>query len=331
MKHIAFTLALFIASGNPLPAQLQNKGAVIKISGNTALTATNGIVNFDGGLITVDGTLRTSVSLINTTGATLQGDGQYHIGGNWINDATFVSGASTVSFEGAQNSTVISGNAAFYNITLNKTGGNNLLPADHLDISNTLDFQAAGNYVVLSNHNLRVDDILGYDATRHVRTTGAGFLIRSVKDDPVVFPVGNTAYNPATLANAGTADEFRIRVTNGVLSGGVSGSELTANAVGRSWFVEETIPGGSDLTLQLQWNGDEELGGFDRSMAYISNFGAGIWNQQPFDAASGVDPYSLSRSDISSLSPFAVLGSSFQPTIDISGQILWKGDGVTGV
>ncbi|MEZ4963637.1 MAG: dockerin type I domain-containing protein [Saprospiraceae bacterium] len=331
MKHFAFALALFSLPANTLVAQLHNQGAFIKISGNTALTATNGVVNFDGGLITVGGTLRTSSSLINTTGATLQGDGQYHIGGNWINDATFVSGASTVTFEGTQSSSVTSGSASFYNITLNKTGGNNLLPADHLDISNTLDFQAAGNYVVLSNHNLRVDDILGYDATRHVRTTGAGFLIRSVKEDPVVFPVGNTAYNPATLANAGTADEFRIRVTNGVLSGGFSGSELTANAVGRSWFVEETIPGGSDLTLQLQWNGDEELGGFDRSMAYISNFEAGIWNQQAPAPASGVDPYILSRSGIINLSPFAVLGSSFQPTVDISGQILWKGNSITGV
>lgn len=331
MKHIAFALALFSFSANTLLAQLHNRGAVIKIASGTAMLSVNGIANANGGQLTVDGTLSTPASLQNTASATLQGDGQYYIGGNWTNDAVFNAGSSTVNFEGTQTSTVTSGAATFYNITLNKAGDNDLLLADHLDVSNTLSFQAADNYIVLGDYNLRVENMLGYAATRYVRTTGAGSLRRNVGAVPVVFPVGNTAYNPATLTNAGTPDEFRLQVTDSIQSGGFSGSALTANAVGRTWFIEEAMPGGSDLGLELQWNGDEEWSGFDRSMAYISNFDAGIWNQQPVGPASGADPYSLSRMGITSLAPFAIFGNNFQPTVTISGQILWKGDGVAGV
>ncbi|MBK8192242.1 MAG: hypothetical protein IPK76_03105 [Lewinellaceae bacterium] len=110
-------------------------------------------------------------------------------------------GASTATFNGAQNSTVSSGGAAFNDLALNKAGGSNLLLADNMDVANTITFQASDNYIVLGNHNLQVVDISGYDATRHVRTTGTGFLVRTVNAEPVVFPVGNTAYNPATLSN----------------------------------------------------------------------------------------------------------------------------------
>lgn len=331
MKHIVFAFALLVLTGNPVWAQLNNQGADIKIASGTSVAAANGVVNAAGGTLTVEGQLATPAGLTNTTGATLRGDGRYRIGGDWINSADFQAGTSSVTFGGDQNSTVASGGAAFYTIALNKTAGNNLLLADNMDVANTLDFQAAGNYVQLSDFDLRVVEMLNYDAGRYVRTTGAGFLLRAVGAGPVVFPVGNTGYNPVALSNAGTADQLRVRVADAVLSGGFSGSALTANAVGRTWFVDEATPGGSDLTVQAQWNGNEELPGFDRSQAYLAQFDAGAWNQQAAVAASGTDPYSLSRTGITNLSPFAVLGSGFQPAVNILGQIIWKGDGVSGV
>ncbi|MEZ4965121.1 MAG: hypothetical protein R2791_07760 [Saprospiraceae bacterium] len=55
-------------------AQLQNNAADIKISSGSYLVALNGVVNTDGGTLTVEGTLRTPGDLTNTAGATLQGE-----------------------------------------------------------------------------------------------------------------------------------------------------------------------------------------------------------------------------------------------------------------
>lgn len=330
MKKYLLTCVVSVCLAHVALAQFINQGAKVNITSGLVVTALDGVVNTAGGTLTVDGTLSTPGDLGNSSGATLQGDGHYHIGGNWNNDALFNAGISTVMFDGDQNSTVTSGGDAFHNLNLNKTSAN-LLLGDNMTVANTLDFQAADNYVIPGDYNLQVADIFGYDAVRHVRTTGAGFLVRTVDGAPVVFPVGNTGYNPAVLTNAGAGDLYRVRVAGNVLSNGYSGTAYTTSALDRTWFVEEAAPGGSDLSLQLQWNGSEELPGFDRTMAYVSHFDGGIWNNQPTGAAAGADPYTLSRTGITALSPFAVLGGNSQPTIDILGRILWKGDGLSGV
>lgn len=330
MKKYLLTCVVSVCLVHVAPAQFINQGAKVNITSGLVVMALDGVVNTSGGILTVGGTLSTPGDLGNSSGATLQGDGQYYIGGDWTNGAMFNAGTSTVTFDGDQNSTVTSGGSAFYNLNLNKTSAN-LLLGDNMAVANALDFQAADNYVIVGDYNLQVVDIIGYDAARHVRTTGSGFLVRTVDDAPVVFPVGNTGYNPATLTNAGAGDLYRVRVAGNVLSNGYSGTAYTTNALDRTWFIEEATPGGSDLSLQLQWNGSEELPGFDRTMAYVSHFDGGIWDNQPTGAAAGADPYTLSRTGITALSPFAVLGGNSQPTIDILGRILWKGDGLSGV
>ena len=331
MKKYRITGMLCVLLAIQAQAQFSNLGGYVKITPGSSIKALDGVANANGGTLTVDGTLSTPADLANTSGATLQGNGQYHIGGNWTNDAAFDAGTSTVAFEGAQNSTVTSGGDTFYKIHLNKTGGNDLVLADNMEVSNTLDFQAADNYVVLGDFNLQAGDILGYEASRYVRTTGAGFLLRTVGATPVDFPVGNTSYNPAVLTNAGTPDVYLLRVADAVLSGGATGSPITVDVVGRGWFVEENIAGGSDLSLTLQWNGSEEQATFDRTNAYVSHYLAGSWDSQPAAAAGGADPYQLSRSGITVLSPFAVFDGDFTALIDISGLILWEHDGSSGV
>ncbi|MCB9355613.1 MAG: hypothetical protein H6575_13675 [Lewinellaceae bacterium] len=311
-------------------AQLQNNAADIKVSSGSYLVALNGVINTNSGTCTVEGTLRTPGDLTNTAGATLQGNGQYFIGGNWTNEAVFSAGTSVVTFTGDQGSAVTSGGDAFYNLALDKTIGD-LTLADEMNVANTLDFQAVDNYIVLDNNNLQVLHITGYDATRHVRSTGTGFLVRTVGGSPVVFPVGNTSYNPATLSNAGASDLYFVRVADAVLSDGDAGAPLTADAVDRTWFIEEGTPDGSDLTLEVQWNGSEELTGFDHTASYVSHYTGGSWDAQPVVSAAGADPYTLTRTGIATLSPFAVFGGGFVPVIDISGIILWEHDGVSGV
>ncbi|MCB0543771.1 MAG: hypothetical protein KDC70_09640, partial [Saprospiraceae bacterium] len=253
MKKYRVTAVFCLLLAIEVHAQFKNEGVYINITPGSSVIALDGVVNTDGGTLTVEGTLRTPADLTNTTSATLQGNGQYFIGGNWTNDAVFNAGMSSVTFTGDQGSMVTSGGDAFYDLSLDKTTGD-LTLADDMNVANTLDFQAADNYIVLDNNNLQVLHITGYDATRHVRSTGTGFLVRTVGGSPVVFPVGNTSYNPATLSNAGASDLYFVRVADAVLSDGDAGAPLTADAVDRTWFIEEGTPDGSDLTLEVQWN-----------------------------------------------------------------------------
>ncbi|MCB0576552.1 MAG: hypothetical protein KDC61_18490, partial [Saprospiraceae bacterium] len=79
MKNILSAFVLVFLFGSPIWAQIQNKGAFINITPGSSVIALDGVVNTDGGTLTVEGTLRTPGDLTNTTGATLQGDGQYFI------------------------------------------------------------------------------------------------------------------------------------------------------------------------------------------------------------------------------------------------------------
>jgi hypothetical protein len=76
--------------------------------------------------------------------------------------------------------------------------------------------------------------------------------------------------------------------------------------------VEEDVAGGSDLSLTVQWNSADELVNFDRSNCFISHYTTD-WDIIGAGAASGSDPYSISRSGITSLSPFAVVMEALLP------------------
>lgn len=242
-------------------------------------------------------------------------------------------GTVTLSGDAADNLSAIGGisGTTFYRLDINKTANNTQLNQS-IEIADMLTF--SGGHLDIQGHNLTIQNggsIVGADAAKHVKTTGAGALIQTVGASPVEYPIGNDAYNPATLSNQGDADAYSVRVANDALSSGNAGSPLPENAVDRSWFIEEATPGGSDLSLTLQWNGAEELPGFDRSMAYVSHYLAGSWDAQPVISASGAGPYNLSRSGITSLSPFAVLGHNFTAFVDIFGRIIWSRDGSSGI
>ncbi|MCX6351159.1 MAG: T9SS type A sorting domain-containing protein [Bacteroidetes bacterium] len=145
-------------------------------------------------------------------------------------------------------------------------------------------------------------------------TTG-GFLIQNVSSTPVVYPIGTTTYTPATIANAGTADNFSVRVFNGVLLSGTTGSTIPniEKAVKRTWLLEEGTVGGSDVSLTLQWNTADEGATFNRNYAGVGHHTSGSWDANRKEGglntiSSGV--YSITRTSITSFSPFGVGGNN---------------------
>ncbi len=181
--------------------------------------------------------------------------------------------------------------------------------------------------------------LLGYDlligpggqsgpgsAASYVQTNGTGRLRQTVGASTRLFPVGNGAYNLLTLTNTGTSDVFSVQVEDA--------APEPAMVVSRIWTVEEATPGGSNVTLSLQWNQPEELPGFTRSDCYISRHTPGGWNGDTPGPATGSNPWYRLRSGLSEFGAFAV-GSSLalpvewlsfeaEPLLPYSVHLTWR-------
>jgi len=123
-------------------------------------------------------------------------------------------------------------------------------------------------------------------------------------------PVGAdaTSYNPATLAaNAGhTTDNFTVRVQQGVFVNGVSGAAYTTHVADRMWIINEAAAGGSNVNVTLQWTSAQELTSFNRTKCYVMQHSGTAWSQGIPTAASGADPYTQTKQNVTTFSPFAV-------------------------
>ncbi len=91
------------------------------------------------------------------------------------------------------------------------------------------------------------------DANKYFITNGTGKLfIRNINTIPVLFPVGPSAvnYNPATITNAGTLDNFGVNVAAGTP---LCGNTITS--AGITFDISESVVGGSNATLSLNFAG----------------------------------------------------------------------------
>lgn len=197
------------------------------------------------------------------------------------------------------------------------TFGSNVRLQSARTFNGTLAFSGSGS-LELQNAGLTLGagaNITGFGPSNYIITSSTHSLTRQgISSTPVIFPVGNASYNPVTITNAGTTDDFSVRVINNVNEEGTSGTAQTNNAVNRTWIVEESVVGGSDVTLQVQWNATDELTGFNRSSSFLSHYESGSWNPGVTQAASGSNPYAISQTGITSFSPFGVgSGTSVLP------------------
>jgi hypothetical protein len=319
IRQISIATVLLICASGSLLSQIYVRDAKIILTAGIVVYSVGDITNTgSNATLSNEGTLITLGDINNSSTATLQGDGQYTLEGDWTNSATFDAGGSTVTFEGATNSTVTSGGDAFYTVELSKTTAD-LLLADDMAISNDLHFVTDDNKVFLADNDLTFGadaTVTGYDDNNYIVTDGTGKVKKTdLGTTAFVFPVGFDAgtYNPLTLVQSasGAVDEFGVRVLENVLADGGSGLALTEGVVDASWEITEAVPGGSDLTLTAQWAGSDELPGFDRTVSGISYYDGAGWDLTNADTgpATGDDPYIQTRSGVGEVGYFAV-GSS---------------------
>jgi len=273
-------------------------------------------VNGQGNLILSAGSrlvVSPSTYLVNTgsttiqSTATLTNSGSMSMKGDFTNSGTAAVGTGLLAFNGTVTQ-VIGGSTSttFGQVAVN----NNIQLNTPATVSSALTFQSGK--ITLGSSNLTIGNsgsIAGFDNSKYINAAGSGKLIQNVAAANKVYPVGTaSSYVPLTLNNTGTADNYGVRVFDDVLNNGTSGGTIASinDAVDMTWVVDESIAGGSVLVATCQWNGANEGSLFNRTQAGIGVYSAGVWNPQNAGAASGANPYLLTRSGITTPGPLAV-------------------------
>lgn len=165
-----------------------------------------------------------------------------------------------------------------------------------IQVNGTLDLQQ-GILDIQDSDLVLEGNPLNQDSDSYIRTSGIGKVKRELTlPIEYVFPVGNSSYNPIILKHpVGGNYWMEIRVNDEVLENGNSGSAIVEDAINRSWQVAGPTDVFPDIIVKSQWNGSDELTGFNRNAAYLAENVEGVWDYLPASNAVGVDPYTLSR------------------------------------
>lgn len=289
IKMLLFALALGGMVPTLFAQHLVNSAGELVVASGGYLVVSGDIDNTNNGIITVNGSLSTTGDFTSTPGASVTWGG---------------SGDMIVNGGGTQ---VIDGVSSIRAITIDNSTVASL--AQNTAITGSL--ALTSGKVSLGNFDLSMGSsatISGASATNYILTGGSGSLVQETGGVAVVFPVGTASgYNPVSLANSGTTDNLSVRIVDNVLKNGSSGSAITSHVVDRTWFIDEAVSGSLNLSATFQWDATDELTSFDRGNTVVYHYTGGNWQVDgSTGAVSGSDPYSVTVSGITTLSPFSV-------------------------
>jgi len=173
-------------------------------------------------------------------------------------------------------------------------------------------------FVRLNNSNWRLEQYAHYAGTdtsgKFFQTNGLGYLYKDhIGSTNFVFPIGTLpqtgSYTPFTLKNDSIVDNFGIRVADGQYAsydsnGAGIGSPLTLDRLQKTWVLNEDVPGGSKVSIAMQWSALQEGSGFtrDSSVLDIYNTSTSSFSFEYNTTVSGSNPYVLSVANINNVS-----------------------------
>jgi subtilase family serine protease len=190
---------------------------------------------------------------------------------------------------------------------------NNITVSTDLDMLQGLPSQLPGwigGKIVLGNYDLIVNgSILNYDTAHFVITNGSGKLKLNNSSAANTFPVGTNLFstNFLKINNTGTPDNYSVRLLPYVLKNGLSGDSVLTGNVKITWLIEEQTTGGSNATVEMFWNIQDELPGFIRTDCKIAHY-VSSWELGTAGVAltDSIGRLSKSQGGYTSLSPFTV-------------------------
>lgn len=232
---------------------------------------------------------------------------------NLKNNGTFTPAQSTVHFTGAGNDSLLgSANTAFYNLTIDKGVGANFFIPPELPIDgpwyirHDLVLGGSDTRVMLSIRDLILGPkakILGASPNRFIVTPGSGRVVKDSLTD-FTFPVGSdqNSYTPLRKIYVfGGNEKTAVRCLPHVLANGSSGNQFTSGVADVSWEVSQSQANPSTFSIIAQWNGTDELSGFDGNDCGVSfSLGNGDWDLAGANIGqkSGQGPFTMTRSGI---------------------------------
>lgn len=279
------------SSSVSLSSDLDVKGTLMLTSG--MLTLNNHDLTFSGsggfsaaGTGSINSTVGSDITFASSTGFT--GGVRFSSTGNKVNNLT-------VNMAGGAATTAMLGSALTVNGTLDLQSGT-------LNVgTNTLTIAASGN-------------TSGGSSSSYVITgTGGTLAMNLAAGGSNTYQIGTASrYAPAIIAanTGGASGTVSVGVNNGVFAQGTSGSSISAtnSVVNATWFVASTATTNINLNMQLMWSANMEVNSFDRTKAFISHYTSGSWDVTTAASATATTNgmYSISRNNITSLSPFTV-------------------------
>ncbi|MCO6495494.1 MAG: BspA family leucine-rich repeat surface protein [Bacteroidetes bacterium] len=196
----------------------------------------------------------------------------------------------------------------------------------------------SGKKIVLGNYNLTVTGLSNI-GTGYVKTTGTGKLKMNVANGAtLLFPVGNSAYNPIEIKNnTGSADVFSIRILDEAYEDGLTGSVLIPPHVKRTWDIDKaSANGGSGVDFKFYWNSGEESALLATPTLNHYNSGISAWEIATSGSGSASGTTLTHTGYNGAFSPFAIGGGpvplpveliDFQATPDFSNtrvELTWQ-------
>ncbi len=196
-------------------------------------------------------------------------------------------------------------------LTINNPSGVNLTTTTIANTPSVL-YLTSGNLILGVNH-FKANTISGGTTSSYVRTSSTGVLKQVVHTNPVTFPIGNSTFNPAIVTNTGTSDLFHLRVIDNVTDNGTgTGATTILPVIKRTWMVSEEIIGGSNVNLNLFWNGvSEEINNFQASTPYIGHYIT--TNNQWTNIGGSTGSQNIESSGITTFSPFTIFSDDPSP------------------
>jgi hypothetical protein len=270
-----------------------------------------------------------NITILSNGKVTVDGTDDLDVFGNWINNGTFDHNNqdAKVDFKHQTNLQTIGGTneTAFYKLEISENNANNVILNQNISVVNDFKFDDNRKLEIGNNSLLFISgaSISGANHSRYIVTNGVGVVKRNVSSGNVTFPVGISLYNPCRLSNSGTGDVFSVRVIDNVTDNGTGiGATTSAKCVKRTWMISEDIEGGSNVTMRLQWNGNnaEHINGFtyNAGFMYIAHHNGTNWeNKGSSDQSNTANADFVSQSNITNFSPFAIADASTPLPIEL--------------
>jgi len=288
MKKILILTFLFGSAFSVYAQLVMSSGSQIVVASGSHLVV-NDITNNDGsinnsGIVEIGGDIENNTSGLLTSGSlgtvTFNGSSAQEITGDF--DSDFYGDVEIDNSVGVSIKTIDG-----HNQTINGTLAfiNGLFTLNEFDLT------------------LGSTDPTGIDDTKYIVTNSTGNLKRAVGSSNILFPVGNTTYNPVTLNNAGDPDTYKVRVVDAEPAGA-----STSHMVNRSWLISDDAPTGGDITVTPQWITGEELASFDNgncSVGLTTTSGTDyLWTET--GVATGSGTYTKAGASFTTVGTFAV-------------------------